>query len=68
MKGRRFTIAFTTAGAAAIALMAAIAMTRAKTNLSDGGLVNLIRTPNGGLQPQAVTDASGALHLVYFAG
>lgn len=68
MKGRRFTIAFTTAGAAAIALMAAIAMTRAKTNLSDGGMVNLIRTPNGGLQPQAVTDASGALHLVYFAG
>lgn len=30
--------------------------------------VNLIRAPNGGIQPQAVMDAGGALHLVYFAG
>lgn len=30
--------------------------------------VNLIRTPNDGIQPQAVTDAGGTLHLIYFAG
>jgi hypothetical protein len=30
--------------------------------------VQLIRTPNGGLQPQATVDAKGVLHLVYFKG
>lgn len=30
--------------------------------------VNLIHPPNGGIQPQAVTDAGGTLHLIYFAG
>jgi len=68
MVSHRFTVTFTTVGAAAIALVAAIAMTRAKADLSSSDMVNLIHTPNGGLQPQAVTDASGALHLVYFAG
>ncbi|MEK7830952.1 MAG: hypothetical protein AAB401_07695, partial [Acidobacteriota bacterium] len=32
------------------------------------GKVTLLRTPNGGLQPQAVTDERGALHLIYLAG
>src|SRR5499426_2292689 len=68
MKGRRGAAAFTTVCAAAITFIAAIAMARAKANLSDDDMLNLIRTPNGGLQPQAVTDASGALHLVYFTG
>jgi len=68
MRGRRFTVAFTTVGATAIALIAAIAMSRANADLSADDMVDLIRTPNGGLQPQAVADASGALHLVYFAG
>ena len=30
--------------------------------------VTLLRTPNGGIQPQAVVDAKGALHLIYFKG
>ena len=30
--------------------------------------VNLVRTPHGGVQPQAVVDASGAIHLVAFKG
>src|SRR5215475_1202407 len=68
MRGRRFTVAFITVGASAIALIAAIAMTRANADLSANEMVNLIRTPNGGLQPQAVADSSGALHLVYIAG
>ncbi len=30
--------------------------------------VTLLRVPNGGIQPQAVTDARGTVHLVYFKG
>ncbi len=30
--------------------------------------VNLVRTPNNGIQPQAVMDERGTLHLVYLAG
>jgi hypothetical protein len=32
------------------------------------GKVKLLRTPNGGLQPQAALDERGVLHLVYFTG
>ncbi|MFB3924091.1 MAG: sialidase family protein [Terriglobia bacterium] len=30
--------------------------------------VTLIRTPGGGIQPQAVVDNRGVLHVIYFAG
>ncbi len=30
--------------------------------------VTLLRTPNGGLQPQGVVDSGGRLHLIYLAG
>ncbi len=30
--------------------------------------VAIVRTPNGGIQPQAVMDSGGALHLIYFSG
>ena len=30
--------------------------------------VTLVRTPNNGLQPQAVMDERGAMHLIYLAG
>ncbi len=30
--------------------------------------VNLVRTPGGGIQPQALVDGKGALHLIYFFG
>jgi len=30
--------------------------------------VHLLKTPNGGIQPQAAMDESGTLHLIYFAG
>jgi hypothetical protein len=36
---------------------------------ADGpGAVALVRAPEGGLQPQAVVDAEGTLHLVYLKG
>ena len=59
MRGHRGAVAFTTIGATAIALIAVIVMARANADLSANDIVNLIRTPNGGLQPQAVADASG---------
>ena len=31
-------------------------------------MISLLRTPHGGLQPQAVVDASGVVHLIYFQG
>ncbi len=30
--------------------------------------VHLVKTPDGGIQPQAVVDGRGAVHLVYFKG
>lgn len=30
--------------------------------------VDLLRTPDGGIQPQAATDEKGVLHLIYFKG
>jgi hypothetical protein len=66
MRGRRFTVAFTTVGATAIALIAAIAMTLAKADLSADDMVDLIHTPNGGLQPQAVADGGLSLNFLGF--
>ena len=30
--------------------------------------VTVLRTPDGGIQPQAVIDAKGVIHLIYFKG
>lgn len=35
---------------------------------SHSAAVRLLRVPNGGLQPQAVMDERGTLHLIYFKG
>ena len=35
---------------------------------TESAKVNLMRTPNDGLQPQAVMDERGALHLIYLSG
>ena len=35
---------------------------------ADERKVTLIRTPDGGIQPQVVEDPSGTLHLIYFKG
>lgn len=35
---------------------------------ADSGRVSLVKTPGGGIQPQAVVDARGTIHLLYFAG
>jgi len=33
-----------------------------------GERVEVVKTPNGGIQPQAVVDAQGTIHLIYFKG
>jgi hypothetical protein len=35
---------------------------------ADSGRVKLVRTPDGGIQPQAVVDRRGAVHLIYYKG
>jgi len=32
------------------------------------GRVSLVRTPDGGIQPQALADANGVVHLIYYKG
>src|SRR5262249_25301722 len=52
-------------------VLAAIVAGNAKlvgAELDQGRKVNLVRTPNNGLQPQAVVDERGTLHLIYLAG
>src|SRR6266853_1454763 len=36
--------------------------------LAGSATVQSVRTPNGGIQPQAVVDDQGVLHLIYFKG
>ncbi|HZT37199.1 MAG TPA: sialidase family protein [Bryobacteraceae bacterium] len=40
----------------------------AASRAPQGGAVSLVRAPNGGIQPQAVADGRGVVHLLYFAG
>jgi len=51
----------------ALALMLGYGLT-AGNAISNQGKVILMRTPDGGIQPQAVVDDSGAVHLIYFKG
>jgi len=40
----------------------------ARPAVTDPEKVTLIRTPNGGIQPQATVDRQGAIHLIYLSG
>ena len=48
--------------------IAAAAMFAASSKLPEPGAMSLVRVPNGGIQPQAVADSAGVVHLLYFAG
>lgn len=37
-------------------------------NARDSAPVTLVRTPNGGIQPQAAVDSHGVVHLIYYKG
>ncbi len=54
-------------------LVTQIVLALCAASLAGGALagsapVQLVRTPNGGIQPQAVVDDQGVLHLIYFKG
>lgn len=58
------TLLLTTAACAALMTSVVLYGTAAHKPPS----VQLIRVPAGGIQPQAVTDANGAVHVIYFDG
>ena len=54
-----------------VLLAAAAAMLlplRTSSVAADGDEVTLVRVPHGGIQPEAVVDARGVLHMLYFSG
>ncbi len=54
-------------GICALALLLGYGLS-ASNAMSNQGKVILMRTPDGGIQPQAVVDDGGAVHLIYFKG
>ena len=54
---------------AGLALVATVLLFQAASvRTTDDPSVLLLRVPNGGIQPEAVVDERGLLHLLYFAG
>src|SRR5262245_12565382 len=51
-----------------VGVAVALALAGENAAAQSGTKVSLERTPNGGIQPQAVADAKGAVHLIYFKG
>jgi hypothetical protein len=50
-----------------LSLLAA-GMAAAASRAPARGAASVVRAPNGGIQPQAVVDGGGVVHLLYFAG
>src|SRR4051812_25090812 len=40
----------------------------AGSGLSRNPDISLVRVPNGGIQPEAIVDRSGSVHLLYYSG
>jgi hypothetical protein len=58
-----------TAAAVFVATLGVVVLDVRAAKAGDGpARVTLLRTPHGGIQPQATVDASGAIHLVAFKG
>lgn len=53
---------------AAARMVAAVALVAFGARSAIGAEVELLRVPNAGIQPQAVTDRQGTVHLLYFKG
>jgi hypothetical protein len=51
-----------------ISLVALFTFSELRSTHAESGKVTLVRTPSGGIQPQALVDEGGALHLIYFTG
>jgi hypothetical protein len=70
MKPTRVVFAFGLALATAVLITETAACVGGTDEGALGAAAQVItrRVPNGGLQPEAVVDASGTLHLLYFSG
>ena len=51
-----------------ISLVALFGFSELRSTGAESGKVTLVRTPSGGIQPQALVDEGGVLHLIYFTG
>jgi len=52
----------------ALTLLSPAVPTRLAAPPAPGANIQLLRTPNSGIQPQTVVDASGTVHMIYFKG
>ena len=64
MKARRVKVLL----AVAVAMSAAALVYSKTTQTPRIPAVKLVRTPDGGIQPQTVVDSHGVLHMIYFTG
>src|SRR5215475_8851679 len=51
-----------------LALVLLVCLLRVSTRAAESNHVTLVRTPDGGIQPQAAVDNQGVVHLIYFKG
>src|SRR2546430_2460273 len=49
-------------------VLTCLLMAPALPAVAQTGRVTLVKTPDGGIKPQAVADATGTIHLVFFKG
>jgi hypothetical protein len=63
MKFKAFGLLLIVIGVSALILARGIARTH-----EEASMVKVIRTPDGGIQPQVAVDRDGMVHLVYFKG
>jgi hypothetical protein len=68
MSHSRSAMRFATVFASLALLLALSAFPSNAQEFSSSERERVIRTPEGGIQPQAVIDEKGVIHLIYFAG
>jgi len=61
----RFSLRATYVG---LTLLSPAVPTRLAAPPARGAYIQLLRTPNSGIQPQTVVDSSGTVHMIYFKG
>src|SRR5215475_13792248 len=51
-----------------LALVLLVCLLRVSTRAAESNHVTLVRTPDGGIQPQAAVDNQGVVHVIYYKG
>ncbi len=68
MRSSKHTLWFIFCAVALVCVVGVAYYAHTQTVLSQPSKVILIRTPDGGIQPQVVVDRKGGIHLAYFKG